>query len=460
MRLTPLAVGAVLVQALLWLAVLGRLHRLQADHAASAGEAREDGEARAAAERHCQEAADRAAARQATQEKALGELRRQLGEKDVEWVKRLSEAEGQLGEARAKGEVLAATAHVGEHPRVYEGSYAAPAARRPVRPERTAVFVGRVAGREVSEQRIRRMQMHPELHNVTIYVVPLKRDNPKNWYLNYLYEGALGHLEELKARFDYVIFADDDFGPVDDFWARTAAAAEGAPGFRTIHMCAGYLGSRAGDTRGRGRGHSYVLQKYAIDGTIDIDPWGFADQQAWLGGPVAFLIPVPELEAFIEAYSLLSPLQGGVPSCQAKEWGPWRKKVVALIGTGAMEMFCSQKDGDLVHSSGHASANRPRGIPPTDVVLVAMAHRGVDYAAYPTLCIEDERGEKVAGERCQGGISQADCHHFIRTGAFLNPELQSRMQRHRADRFRLARRRAFVSKAVNRVHRRGFSRRP
>ena len=52
MRLTPLAVGAVLVQALLWLAVLGRLHRLQADHAASAGEAREAGEARAAAERH------------------------------------------------------------------------------------------------------------------------------------------------------------------------------------------------------------------------------------------------------------------------------------------------------------------------------------------------------------------------------------------------------------------------
>ena len=454
MRLTPLTVGAVLVQALLWLAVLGRLHRLEADHAASAGEAREAAEARAAAERHCREAADRAAARQATQEKALGELRRQLGEKDAEWAERLSEAEGRLGEARAKGEVLAATAHVGEHPRVYEGSYAAPAARRPVRPERTAVFVGRVAGREVSEQRIRRMQVHPELHNVTIYVVPLERNNPKNWYLNYLYEGALGHLEELKANFDYVIFADDDFGPVDDFWARTAATAEGAPGFRTIHMCIGYVGSRARDPS-RGRGHYGVLQKYAIDGTIDVDPWGFAEQRAWLGSPVAFLIPVPELEAFIEAYSLLSPLQGGVPSCQAKEWGPWRKKVVALIGTGAMEMLCSQKDVDVIWGSKKAG-----GIPPTDVVLVAMAHRGVDYAAYPTLCIEDERGEKVAGERCHGDISRADCQHFIRTGAFLSPELQSRMQRHRADRFRLARRRAFVSKAVNRVHRRGFSRRP
>ena len=117
-------------------------------HPMTAGEAREAGEARAAAERHCQEAADRAAARQATQEKALGELRRQLGEKDAEWVKRLSEAEGQLGEARAKGEVLAATAHLGEHPRVYEGSYAAPAARRPVRPERTAVlWAGWPAGR-------------------------------------------------------------------------------------------------------------------------------------------------------------------------------------------------------------------------------------------------------------------------------------------------------------------------
>ena len=454
MRLTPLTVGAVLVQALLWLAVLGRLHRLEADHAASAGEAREAAEARAAAERHCREAADRAAARQATQEKALGELRRQLGEKDAEWAERLSEAEGRLGEARAKGEVLAATAHVGEHPRVYEGSYVAPAARRPVRPERTAVFVGRVAGREVSEQRIRRMQVHPELHNVTIYVVPLERNNPKNWYLNYLYEGALGHLEELKANFDYVIFADDDFGPVDDFWARTAATAEGAPGFRTIHMCIGYVGSRARDPS-RGRGHYDVLQKYAIDGTIDVDPWGFAEQRAWLGSPVAFLIPVPELEAFIEAYSLLSPLQGGVPSCQAKEWGPWRKKVVALIGTGAMEMLCSQKDVDVIWGSKKAG-----GIPPTDVVLVAMAHRGVDYAAYPTLCIEDERGEKVAGERCHGDISRADCQHFIRTGAFLSPELQSRMQRHRADRFRLARRRTFVSKAINRMHRRGFTRRP
>ena len=112
-----------------------------------------------------------------------------------------------------------------------------------------------------------------------------------------------------QTTFDYAILCDDDFYPINEFLEEVNKTIDRLPpNWRSIHLCPGYLWGRAfRNYKKIGRlnpEHNMQDIPFHESGRFyqQCDGKLYAEKQFWLGGPIAFVIPRDEVDAFLQEF--------------------------------------------------------------------------------------------------------------------------------------------------------------
>ena len=167
----------------------------------------------------------------------------------------------------------------------------------------------------ISDRRISNL-----VQNFSQYGIPLliHHGNQNKEKIEILYENMLAMIAFFKKTgFEYAIICDNDFFPIDNFMNNLQATVDALPpGWRTLHLCPGFLWGRNGKIP---CAPGVLKPSWPID-SLTVDPCGrffvvedrdtYIQKEFWLGGPMAFLVnraTVDSLLADFKASFLLEP---------------------------------------------------------------------------------------------------------------------------------------------------------
>jgi len=167
----------------------------------------------------------------------------------------------------------------------------------------------------ISDRRISNL-----VQNFSQYGIPLliHHGNQNKEKIEILYENMLAMIAFFKKTgFEYAIICDNDFFPIDNFMNNLQATVDALPpGWRTLHLCPGFLWGRNGKIP---CAPGILKPSWPID-SLAVDPCGrffvvedrdtYIQKEFWLGGPMAFLVnraTVDSLLADFKASFLLEP---------------------------------------------------------------------------------------------------------------------------------------------------------
>jgi hypothetical protein len=158
------------------------------------------------------------------------------------------------------------------------------------------------------------------VQNFNKYKIPLllHHGNQQKDKIEILYENMLAMISLFKrTSYEYAIICDNDFFPIDNFINNLEATVSALPpGWRTLHLCPGFLWGRNGRIP---TVPGELKPSWPID-ALSVDPHGrffvvedreiYIQKEFWLGGPMAFLVNKATIDSLLgdfKASFLLEP---------------------------------------------------------------------------------------------------------------------------------------------------------